>query len=127
MRSSDGKEQFDRMSDLYDISFKMEVINNRDETYTELKTVPSSRAKLKNKYCSPITPPSAPLHSKHEEFCDLQIRLLEAQAQQGGAAGGEGDDHQVEGLEEMVLQPGPVMLTWLGWGPSYGAVACRVV
>ena len=120
------------MSDLHDISIKMEVINNRDETYTELKTVPSSRAKLKNKYCSPITPPSAPLHSKHEEFCDLQIRLLEAghklrKAEQQLVKEMTTKLSDVEGLEEMVLQPGPVMLTGLGWGPSYGAVACRAV
>ena len=62
-------------------AIKMEVISNRDETYTELKTVPSSRAKLKNKNCSPITPsaPSLTLSKlTDEEFCDLQIQLLEA-------------------------------------------------
>ena len=31
-----------------------------------------------------------------------------------------------EGLEEMVLQPAPVMLTGLGWGPLYGAVVRHV-
>ena len=63
-------------------AIKMEVISNRDETYTELKTVPSSRAKLKNKNCSPITPSSPSLSlsklTDDEEFCDLQIQLLEA-------------------------------------------------
>ena len=42
--SSDGEEQFARMSDLHDSSIKMEVINNKDETSTEVKPVPSSRA-----------------------------------------------------------------------------------
>ena len=32
--SSDGEEQFARMSDLHDISIKMKVINNRDEAST---------------------------------------------------------------------------------------------
>ena len=124
------------MSDLHDISIKMEVINNRDETYTELKTVPSSRAKLKNKHGSPITPSAPPLSLSKltdEEFCDLQIRLLEAghklsKAEQQVVEEMTTKLSGAEGLEEMVLQPGPVLLTGLGRGPSWGCgEACRAV
>jgi hypothetical protein len=95
--SSDGEEQFDRMSDLHDVSIKMEVINIKDDSSTEVKPVSPSRAKRKSKHCFPMTPlPLSQLTDK--EFCDLQIRLLEAwaQVQQGGAAGGGGDVHQVD-------------------------------
>jgi hypothetical protein len=95
--SSDVEEQFDRMSDLHDVSIKMEVINIKDDSSTEVKPVSPSRAKRKSKHCFPMTPlPLSQLTDK--EFCDLQIRLLEAwaQVQQGGAAGGGGDVHQVD-------------------------------
>ena len=47
--SSDGEEQFARMSDLHDVSIKMELSKNQDEISTEVKPVTSSRAKLKSK------------------------------------------------------------------------------
>ena len=100
-------------------AIKMEVISNRDETYTELKTVPSSRAQLKNKNCSPITPLSVFKLNDDQEFCDLQILLLEAGHKLGKAEQQVVEEMTTklsgaEGLEEMVLQPGPVMHTGLG-------------
>ena len=142
--SSDGEEQFARMSDLHDVSIKMELSKNQDEISTEVKPVTSSRAKLKSKHCSPLPPltPSVPhlpiSQLTDEEFCDLQIRLLEAGHELSK------EDQQVveemtnkfsdtEGLEvdrlaeeEMILQPCQVMLTGLGWGPSPGAVVRHV-
>jgi hypothetical protein len=103
-----------------------------------LKTIPSSKAKLKNKNCSPITPSAPPLSlskliDEIEEFCDLQILLLEAghklsKAEQQVVEEMTTKLSGAEGLEEMVLQPGPVLLTGLGRGPSWGCgEACRAV
>ena len=59
--SSDVEEQFDRMSDLYDVSINIELINIKDDSSTEVKPVSSSRTKRKSKHCSPMTPSVPPL------------------------------------------------------------------
>ena len=127
-----GEEQFDRMSDLHDVSIKMEVINIKDDSSTEVKPVSPSRAKRKSKHCFPMTPlPLSQLTDK--EFCDLQIRLMEAgqkfsKEEQQVVEEMSTKLSDAEGLEmgrlaeeEMVLQPCQVMLTGLVWGPSPGA------
>ena len=106
LESSDGEEQFARMSNLHDIIIKMKVTKNKDETSREdkateyYKPVTSSRAKLKSKHCSPLTPSVHPHKLSKEEQQVVEEMTTKLS-----------DD---EGLEEMVLQPRPVMLTGPG-------------
>jgi len=154
--SSDGEDHFARMSDLNHEIMRSEM--NINSTITADEKIPqathsecsqlvkSSRARLRTSnqcssspIASPYTPPASPTPLSFltdKEFCDLQIRLLEAghDLSKQDQLVVEEMTNKLSGVDmlemevptEEILEPCQVTLSGLGWGPSPGDVVRHV-